>query len=260
MIWKKSSSQRGAAKGKVKNRGAKRSGRWVVYLGAVAIIGVFYYVISSPSFSVQEISFDQLNWLNEADIQRVSGITVDDNIFFLDAEAVERRLEALPYVKHCAVEKKFRYRKVYLRIDERRPIATVMVNNHLFEIDQDQFVLRELSPFSIHTDPMITNLPDLFALEIGKPIESVELGEALKLWGLFKALPFAKELTLSELSAESRDSLCMYFEELPYELRWGRADFEAQIENLAILWDEKNGFIPCDYYLDLRFENLLPCY
>ncbi|NLV45558.1 MAG: FtsQ-type POTRA domain-containing protein [Candidatus Hydrogenedentes bacterium] len=217
------------------------------------------YVPRSSYFSVQEITFENQRVLGEADIREAAGITVDDNILFLDVDAVRARVESLPYVKRCDVVKSIREKKVHLRIVERKAAATVMLNNHLFEVDRELVVLRELSPFSIHSGPLITSLPDVQVLEAGKAIESPELKAALDLWQAFQTLPFADQLTLSELSAESTTQLRMYFEELPYEMRWGRSDFETQANRLAILWEEMGGFIPCEYYLDLRFDANLAC-
>lgn len=223
--------------------------------GAAGVI----YLPRTPFFTVREITFENLHVLSETDIREAAGITVDDNILSLDADTVQARVETLPYVKRCDVTKGIRERKVHLRIVERKAAATIMLNNHLFEVDQELVVLRELSPFALQTGPLITNLPNITVPESGRAIESPELKAALELWRVFQTLPFSGDLTLSELSAESPTDLRMFFEELPYEIRWGRSDFETQAKRLAILWEERGGFIPCEYYLDLRFDANLAC-
>lgn len=233
---------------------------FIVCAAVLVLLGATFmgYVQRSSNFRVQRVLFEGVHMLDEAYILEAADITVDDLVLSIDCEAVKARVESLPYVKHCEV-KRMIPSEVLIKIVERRPNATIMVNNHLFEIDREFVVLRELSPLVLHTGPLITNLPGVFALEPGNQITIPELDQALELWEIFQTLPFSSELTLSELSAESTSSLRMFFEELPYEMRWGRSDFETQANRLAILWDEMDGLIPCEYYLDLRFDADLVC-
>lgn len=232
-------------------------------LGALLLLGVLaallVYVPKTSYFRVEKLSFENLRVLDEATVRAAAGITIEDNILFLDGDAVAGRVETLPYVKKCEVVKSVRPNDVLLRITERKAAATVMVNNHLFEVDREFVVLRELSPYALHTGPLITNLPGLTVLEPGSRLQSPELTAALELWELFQELPLACDLTLSEVSAEGTDQLRMFFEELPYEMRWGRSDLKTQANRLAMLWDEMSGFIPCEEYLDLRFDADLVC-
>lgn len=232
-------------------------------LGGLVLMGILVaaavYVPKTSYFRVEKLSFENLHALDEATVRDAAGITVEDNILFLNGNEVAARVEKLPYVKKCEVVKSIRPNDVLLRITERKAAATIMVNNHLFEVDRELVVLRELSPFALHTGPLVTDLPGLIALEPGNRLQSQELEAALKLWEVFQTLPFACDLTLSELAAEGKDQLRMFFEELPYEMRWGRSDFETQANRLAILWDEMSGFIPCEQYLDLRFDADLVC-
>lgn len=225
----------------------------------VAVSSLFLgYVTQSATFRVKRVLFEGTRILPETDILLAAGITTDDNIIFLDTESVEQRVEALPYVKRCEVKRMYPD-EVLLRIVERKAIATVMVNNHIFEIDSENVVLRELSPFAAQTGPLITNLPEVTAVDSGFQIKSEALASALNLWEDFKVLSFARDITLSEISAVHANDLRMYFNELPYEIRWGRSDFPKQAERFEALWNEMNGSIPCEYYLDLRFDADLVC-
>ena len=194
----------------------------------VAVSSLFLgYVTQSSTFRVKRVLFEGTHILPETDILAAAGITTEDNIIFLDTELVEKRVEALPYIKRCEVKRMYPD-EVLLRIVERKAIATVMVNNHLYEIDSENVVLRELSPFAVQTGPMITNLPGVGVMDPGSQIENPALCSALELWENFKGLSFVKDVTLSELSAPHENDLRMYFDELPYEIRWGRSDFAEQ--------------------------------
>ncbi len=219
---------------------------------------VLVYLPRSSYFKVQRVLFENVNMIDEEAILAASKIHADDNVLFLDADTIEHNVETLPYVKRCEVKRMYP-NELLLRIMKREAVATILVNNHLFEVDREYVVLRELSPFAIHTGPLITNLPEVVTLQPGVKINRPELTEALKLWEVFQTLPFSENLTLSELSAENEDTLRMFFEELPYEMRWGRSDYATQADRLAILWDEMGGIIPCECYLDLRFDRDLAC-
>ncbi|HEX72206.1 MAG TPA: FtsQ-type POTRA domain-containing protein, partial [Candidatus Hydrogenedentes bacterium] len=113
------------------------------------------YLKQSATFQVKRVLFEGAHILPETDILAAAGITSNDNIIFLDTFSTARRVEALPYVKRCEVKRMYPD-EVLLRIIERKAVATVMVSNHLFEIDREYVVLRELSPKALPTGPMIT--------------------------------------------------------------------------------------------------------
>lgn len=228
----------------------------LLILAVCILLGV--YLASSPYFNVKRVLFEGSHMVPEQDILAAAGISQEDSILFLDGAAVARRVESIPYIKKCEVKRMYPD-EVLLRVIERKAIASVMVNNHVFEIDRENVVLRELSPFAPHTGPLITNLPNIITLEPGVALENSELHKALELWEQFKRLPFASELTLSEISAEKNSVLRMFFNELPYEMRWGRSNFEKQTLRLAVLWSELQGNLPCEQYLDLRFDADLVC-
>ena len=225
----------------------------------VAVASLFLgYVTQSSTFRVKRILFEGSRILSETEIRDAAGITTEDNIVFLDTDIIASRVEDLPYVKRCDVKRMYPD-EVLIRIVERKAIATVMINNRLYEIDREKVVLRELPRFAAQTGPMITNLPDVGVVDPNTQIDSPVLSQALDLWEDFKTLSFADDITLSELSAPHENDLRMYFNELPYELRWGRSDFASQASRLDVLWHEMNGAIPCEYYLDLRFDADLVC-
>lgn len=247
--------------------GPKRSKRPLLYriefilgLFVIAATAVLFprYIVSSGHFKVQRVFFEGAYMVREEDALAAANITTDDTILFLDNAAIAARVEALPYVKRCEVKRMYP-NEVLLRIVERRAVATVMINNHVFEIDREFVVLRELSPFTPHTGPLITMLPDIVAVEPGMELDIPALARALELWDVFRTLPLAQTLTLSELAADRENRLRMFFNELPYEMRWGRSDFETQAARLDILWQEMQGDLPCRHYLDLRFDADLVC-
>lgn len=210
------------------------------------------------TLAINQILFEGAYMVDEVEIRDAAGITTETTACNFDDKAAEQRIEKIPYIKHCEVHIRYPW-QILIRVTERKAFACVLMHNRLFEIDREGYILRELSGFALHTGPLITNLPVLNVGVPGTQIESPELMTALSLWDAFARLPLSDSLTLSELSAESTTLLRMFFEELPYEIRWGRSDFEKQATRLSILWEDRHGDLPCECYLDLRFDADLVC-
>lgn len=216
------------------------------------------YVVESERLQVKRIRIDGTRVLSPEAIRAASGITDGHNLLFFSPRAVEQRIEALSYVRSCTVRRAFPD-TVIIEVVERAAVATLLVHGHAWEIDEKCTVLRRLDPLAPHTGPLITCVPDLGAIEEGQRIESAPLRAAIDVWRAFSLQPVSQEILLSEIAAPGENNIAMYADGLPYEIRWGRADFERQARMLDLLWRRKGGQLPCGEYLDLRFDNDLVC-
>jgi cell division septal protein FtsQ len=250
-------------------RGKKKrvSGRSVVRLleGLVcllvlagSILAFYRYVIVSDYFAVRQIRVEGVHMLNPEYVVQISEITTLDNIVFLNVTRIQERIEALPYVRACHVTRAFPD-TVVIRVHEREAVATLLADNHLFEIDADCVVLRELKPAEPYTAPFITDVGGLGFVEPGQQLDDTPVKEALAAWTAFQQTPLAQEAVVSEIAATSESNIRMYFDDFPYEVRWGRGNFSQQAENFYELWAHLNRHIRCQEYLDLRFGNDLAC-
>lgn len=228
-----------------------------LFLGAL-IFGLNRFIEDSPTFLVREVTIDGANVLREEAILAKAGITVNMKLLDTEPEAIADRLLEWPYVAHCTVERAYPDRLI-ITLQERVPAATIMMNQRTYEVDREGRVLREIDSLMPHVGPLITNLPVLQALEPGAMLEHRAFDEAMRLWEAWQTSPLSQELTLSEISAVSPTYLQMFFEELDYELRWGRSDYEVQARRLDVLWDRQQGQLPCTEYIDLRFDQELAC-
>jgi len=216
------------------------------------------YVVESPRFQIKSVVVEGARILDERAILSVAGVTSTDNILFFSTDTVRRRVEQMPYIRRCTVERAYPDR-VIVRVWEREPAATLLTNNRAYEVDAHGVVLRELDPMAEHYGPLITNVSGLGVIELGDTIEAEALHEAIRVWDAFSRTRVARETTLSEIAADSPTYLAMYLDETPYEIRWGRTDPARKAQQLDILWEAKDGDLPCDAYLDLRFDDDLIC-
>jgi len=222
------------------------------------VYGFCYFLSQAPEFHVHTIRVEGIEMLSEDSIIAHSGLSSEDCIFFINPRTVRDRLLALPYVGECTVTRIFPD-KVIIAIHERVALATLFVENRLFELDQDCTVLRELQPGEKHVDPLITGVADTGAVEVGQRLTQKPLRAALGVWRAFCRTDVARALTVSEISAAQENRLCMYCDELKSEIRWARGDFAKQAWKLDFLWRKQHERLPYKDYIDLRFNDDVVC-
>ncbi len=217
-----------------------------------------HYMAESPRFHAKHVRIEGLCLLDEVQVIEAAGITRAANVLFLDLAAVCERVEAIPMVSSATAQRAYPD-MVSIRIEERVPVASLLHHNHAYEIDAAARVLREVAPLQPSAGPLITNIPDLEAVQPGEQLEDGRVLAALELWGHISREPALQGYSLSEIAVPSRDHLGTHFDELPFEVRWGRSDFGVQAMRFGVLLAQEGGELPCREYLDLRFDEDLVC-
>lgn len=216
------------------------------------------YLRESGHYCIQKISVSGIEILTPEAVIQASNVTKADNILFLDPREIAARVEKLPRVKTCAVTRIFPD-VVSLSVIERDAVATLIVNNRTFEIDESGYVLEEVMPDGHYCGPLITLHPPLNLVAPGEKIDRPELIRALAVWDAFSKTSISGDIAVSELAVYNENDIRMYCDGVPFELRWGRGNSETQARRLEILWKELAGCVPCVEYLDLRFGRDLAC-
>ena len=81
-------------------------------------------------------------------------VTLGAPLLSFDAEAARRRIEAIGWVREAVVERRFPD-TIFLRIEERDPLALWQKNGRLFVIDNDGVVIKGASPQNYALLPVI---------------------------------------------------------------------------------------------------------
>jgi hypothetical protein len=234
----------------------------VVSLGVVAAlaVGFYFHLKESPDFRLKTIRVEGIEMLQEDAIVSQSGLNAEDCLFFVNPRSVRDQVLALPYVSQCNVRRIFPS-TVVISVHERIALATLVVNNRLFELDQDANVLRELPPGTTPTGPLITGVPDLNVVEAGTQLPQRPVKAAIGVWRAFCATQVKKSglFTVSEISAAQENRLCMYCDEVKGEIRWARGDYAKQAWKLDVLWQNQRQHLACKEYIDLRFGDDVAC-
>lgn len=225
---------------------------------ALFVYAFYHFAVNSPRYRVQDIIVFGNAAVSTEEVVAATQITTADSLLFLDKAAVARRVAAIPYVASAEVQRELPSTLI-VNLTERQAAATLLAGRRAFLIDHEGVVLKESDPDEPMLEPLITNVPDLGVISAGIRLEEPAVQEALKLWEAYSQAPISSEVNLSEISAEGPMNLTMIWDEAPYEVRWGRSDYKKQAERLSILWEEKGGQLPCQEYLDLRFDQDLVC-
>jgi len=257
--------------GKRKHRGARRRNkrkRKPIQKGAVAkrLLLVAFFVwtgwefvrYSSDVLAVSTIGIQGAVTIDEEAIVDACDVTTADNIFLLDVDAVRERVLDMSRVKECKVTRIFPDR-VVISVRERHPEATVLIDNRAYEIDGECVVLCQLPMAAEHTEPYITNVPELANVSPGERVDARPLWEALAVWRAFSGISMAEDVVVSEIAAVKHNDIRMYCDELPFEIRWGRGDYVTQALRLDLLWNAKDKTLDFDEYVDLRYGQDLAC-
>lgn len=239
--------------------------RILVASAAICTAALFCrYMRDCPWVYVNAIGVHGVQRLSEADIVAASGITTGDHILLVDPDDVDTRVTALPYVETCTVQRMFPD-TVLIDVEERVPVAVVLVHNQAYEVDADRVVLRQLAAEADFPGPMITEVPGLGSIEPGQVLAQKEVEHALNVWYAFRDVAAVHGLTVSEIAARNLNDIRVYCDELLYELRWGRGGhnsretFERQAQRLDTLWRQKGMDLDCREYLELRLGWDLAC-
>ncbi len=232
----------------------------VLCLGIIggSVYGFKSFAAESEYFLVKWIRVEGARILDDDTIRAATGITQESNILFLNPRAIQRRVEALPYIGGCRVTIVFPD-TVVIRVGERMPYATLLAHNRCFAIDREGRILEEIALGQEFPGPLITNVPGIDSVDLGTTVAAPPLHSALDLWEAYSETEASSRLRVSELSAASVNDIRMYCENVPYEIRWGRGGYREQARRFDLLWQAKNGNIDCREYLDLRFGPDLVC-
>ncbi len=233
------------------------------YLFTLMILGLTAYAFleyfsRSPRFALQKVHVSGLNALTEQEIVEAAGLTTALNTLMLEPAQVERQVSLLPYVASCTVRREFPS-NLFLDVVEHVPFAVLQFDNHIFEMDREGRLLRELAPQTPLALPIISSaeLPSLPAT--GEQLALPGLLNAMRLIEAYYATPLKERITLAEIAVKDPNTLVMITDELPFELRWGRSDYFVQAQRLETLLAAQLEPLPCEHYLDLRFDADLVC-
>lgn len=211
----------------------------LVVLAAVAVgvpVAVFFgyqHVVSTPYFSLEEISVRGLQNLTEDEVLRRGGVERGANVFDVEPERIELRLESQPWIRRASVHKRLP-RTLEIEIEER-VAAAVLVDGDAYTLLDDRG-----EPFKQIEDG--DRVDDLLMLPLITGLSRVEAeagsGQTLVLEAL-EVVRLATDRNLPTLS-EVHIDLVMGLSIVPaatgIEIRLGRGRYPERLERLRAVF------------------------
>jgi cell division protein FtsQ len=104
--------------------------------------GAKRYVTTSPRFAVKTVTVDGAQRILPQDVARAGGIVVGNNVFSLDLDEVQRKIEAEPWVASATVTRKLPG-SVFVRVVEREAKALVLIEEKLYLVSHHGEIFKE---------------------------------------------------------------------------------------------------------------------
>jgi cell division protein FtsQ len=116
----------------------------------------YKYLTTSPTFSIAEIEVAGNQRASVESIEKLSGVSLGENVFLVDTNVVVRTVEAHPWVAGAIVERKFPH-GLKITVSEHQPIALVALG-HLYYADKNGEIVKRYAPGEKEVLPVITGL------------------------------------------------------------------------------------------------------
>ena len=202
-------------------------------LAAATVLGaLFVYVystiLSSPYFSIREISVRGVKELTEKDILAAAKIRMRSNILSINTDAVAKRISVNPWIKSVYVGRELPDHLV-LEVRERTPVALVKQAGALYLMDVDGFVFKKLS----RADEV--DLAILSGVDVRAKSASVLVGEALNILERLSAEDQHTFLgEVSEIHVDEVFGLSILTDK-GLHLKLGRENFAGKLNQLQVV-------------------------
>jgi cell division protein FtsQ len=218
-----------------------RGGRWFVLVLAVAVVlGAGAWVSNSPVFDLRSLKIDGNTHLTVTQVARLSGLTAQSNVLWMQAGSIEQRLAANPWVLHATVSRHLPS-DITIEIIERAPAAVTAGDTPML-VAGDGTVLGRATP--------TTELP-----LIVPPAGGVKVGERLPVsteLAILAVLPDSLRPMVTTVTRKGDGSLALMMRDGVTVYYGDASDVEAKAEALhaVLAWAIRSHVHPV--YVDVR--------
>lgn len=212
----------------------------LVGLAAIAVavpVGVYFgyqHVVSTPYFSLDDIQVHGNTYLTTETILELAAVTHGMNVFDLDPDAVQRTLQAEPWIRNVRVEKRLP-RTLEITVEERA--ATAML------IDDNSYTLLDVfgEPFKqLDGDDAVDELLELPMLTgLTRAQAETPSGQQLIVEAL-NVVQIAEQHDIPQLSEVHIDTvmgLSIVPQDSGIEIRLGRGKYEERLQRVRVVLD-----------------------
>lgn len=225
----------------------RRGGIWLAHLvcTGIALLGLWHVVtltgghlLSAPGFAIKAIELQGTTHLSQADVERIAGIRVGDNVFKVGLDDVRARLLAEPWIAGAEVRR--RLPGTYsIRITERKAIA-LLARSELYLVSEQGQAFKPLGPNDPADLPLITGLEG--AVLARDPLDGAAvLKDIVSLLRDYAAVGLSRRDMLSEVHVEADETLSCYVGADATYVRLGKPPYRNKLRRLREVLSQLAG-------------------
>ena len=173
-----------------------------IFFILLVMVAVFI-LFQSPVFEVRQIVIKGTTIPTET-VKSVSGINFGQNIFKLDFQSAEKKVQLIPLVKDVNIIRKLPA-TILIDVEERKAIGVMQITDGFAQVDAEGICLRKVDIAKMEI-PVITGVQLDFP-GIGKKMESEKLSTVLK---VVSELPEEILPKLSEVHIDDQGRIQLY--------------------------------------------------
>lgn len=206
----------------------------VATVGALERAPLAAWALHHPYFAVSEIVVSPTHRVRQGTLLQWMGIAPGASIWTLEPRALERRLEAHPWIRRARVERELP-RRLTVQVVEREAAAVLMIDQ-LYYVDRSGVVFTRVGPQDSLDLPFVTGI-EAAVVNGERPYPRHAVRQALKLVQLMRdaGLPFR----VSEVHIDRDEGITVYPVEPQVALDFGWDRFP---EKLGRLREVLSGF------------------
>jgi cell division protein FtsQ len=183
------------------------------------------WALTSPRFLLKETSFTGLQRASPGELLKLSGLTVGQNLWSLDVEALERAMRTHPWVRSVELSRRFPS-SVSVEVGEHVPVALAVLGD-LYLLNDEGEPFKRLQPGDRLDLPLVTGVEREVYIADEAGVRS-RLRRAL---AVVEAYGASGRERLSEVRV-SPEGLVMVLAD-GMEVRLGEGETEAKLERLS---------------------------
>ena len=132
----------------------KKGYMFLIFILLLAVTGVFY--LGTESFQIKKITVIGNEIIDEKEIIKRSGISFNQNIFKLDKEIVEERIESVPYLEVVSIRPNYPD-EVVITVHEKAAAIIPYLNSY-FIIDKDCYIMEIVNEIEEVLYPLVQDM------------------------------------------------------------------------------------------------------
>lgn len=221
---------------------------YIAALICLLAVGLFMFT-KSDFFMVQEVRIQGLDNVAQEEIVKLLGTVKGQNLFLTDTKSLAQRIKLHPLVEVAIVKKQLPV-TIVVDIQERVPVALILNEDGVVEVDKQGTILRFHETWPKTSSPVVTGVVVPDTIGPGQKVVNDQLEKVLLLLG---QAPLSMIPLIGEVSINKEEQVFLFLN-TGMEVRLGHSEEYAGKLNLLneLIYNEEYKSIEKSIkYIDL---------